>query len=422
MTKIRFYLKNQYSPRKTSLFMIVNYGDFQIVNNRKKYKPFKYYIGENICPAHWNKRICRAREIKQYPHYTSLNQRLCEIENMVYSIVMELKRENISLNSNNLKDMMDSRIKKHLAAHKPSIKKSNLFEFIDLFIKEVRNSRATSTILQYKNTLRLLTNYAIDIQDIDFKDINLDFYTRFHNYMYEAGYSETYFGNQIKFIRLFMNEATERGYNTHTQYKSRKFLSPQSQTTKVYLTNDEIERIKNLPLDHSRKLEKSRDMFIIACKTGLRFSDLIRLNPTNFANENQLLCITTQKTKAIVHIPLSKDIATLCKQYNFQFPTISNVTFNKHIRELGKMAGISSMVEINSLNEKGKNRQFVPKYELITAHTARRSFATNAFLAKIPTLSIMKITGHSTEQAFMKYIRISGEDNARNLLSHPYFL
>ena len=66
----------------------------------------------------------------------------------------------------------------------------------------------------------------------------------------------------------------------------------------------------------------------------------------------------------------------------------------------------------NSINE---------KFELITTHTARRSFATNAYLMDVPSISIMKITGHKTESSFMKYIRISQEDNANKLISHPFF-
>ena len=61
------------------------------------------------------------------------------------------------------------------------------------------------------------------------------------------------------------------------------------------------------------------------------------------------------------------------------------------------------------------------KHELITVHTARRSFATNAYLMNIPPISIMKITGHKTERAFLKYIKISQEDNANKLINHPFF-
>jgi len=39
----------------------------------------------------------------------------------------------------------------------------------------------------------------------------------------------------------------------------------------------------------------------------------------------------------------------------------------------------------------------------------------------VPTISIMKITGHRTEKSFMKYIRISQEENANKLTHHPFF-
>lgn len=61
------------------------------------------------------------------------------------------------------------------------------------------------------------------------------------------------------------------------------------------------------------------------------------------------------------------------------------------------------------------------KWELITTHTVWRSFATNAYLQNVPTISIMKITGHRTEKSFLKYIKISKEDNANKLISHPFF-
>jgi integrase len=65
--------------------------------------------------------------------------------------------------------------------------------------------------------------------------------------------------------------------------------------------------------------------------------------------------------------------------------------------------------------------QTVDKCELVTSHTARRSFATNAFLTDVPAMAIMKFTGHKTESAFMKYIRMSPKDNAIKLQSHKFF-
>jgi integrase len=61
------------------------------------------------------------------------------------------------------------------------------------------------------------------------------------------------------------------------------------------------------------------------------------------------------------------------------------------------------------------------KWELVSSHTARRTGATNMYKAGIPTLAIMKVTGHTSESSFLKYINISKEENARMLAEHPYF-
>jgi integrase len=70
----------------------------------------------------------------------------------------------------------------------------------------------------------------------------------------------------------------------------------------------------------------------------------------------------------------------------------------------------------------GKNvQETFLKYELVSTHTARRSFATNLYLADIPSITIMKMTGHKTEKAFLRYIRLTQEQNANKLLHHPFF-
>jgi len=58
------------------------------------------------------------------------------------------------------------------------------------------------------------------------------------------------------------------------------------------------------------------------------------------------------------------------------------------------------------------------KWELVTTHTARRSFATNVYKSGFPAISLMKITGHRTEKAFLLYIKVTPEENAQKLLSH----
>ena len=58
------------------------------------------------------------------------------------------------------------------------------------------------------------------------------------------------------------------------------------------------------------------------------------------------------------------------------------------------------------------------KWQLVSSHTGRRSFATNLYKSGFPSISIMNITGHKTEAAFLKYIKVTPEEHARLLAEH----
>lgn len=88
---------------------------------------------------------------------------------------------------------------------------------------------------------------------------------------------------------------------------------------------------------------------------------------------------------------------------------------NENLKSIGWEADFLDLVEVVNFKEGKRIVTFAKKYELISTHTARRSFATNLFKAGFPAISIMKITGHKTEKAFMRYIKITEEQNAELL-------
>lgn len=402
--------------------MVVHYGVSKSVGSGKQYLPLKYAVGESISPRQWNSRTCRVKESRAYPHYALLNARLQQLETIVHSLLLQYKLNSVCPTAQQLRDALDDELKKSsIRIHR---KKRLLFlSFIENYTNDMAGQKPSATILQYKNTFRLLQEFSSRHRRLlRFEDINLQFHTAFRIFMNSQGYSETYFGNQIRIIRMFMNEATDRGYNTQLFYKSRKFTSPMPELFKIYLTESEIARIQKLNLSRDPKMMKVRDVFIIGCRTGLRFSDLMRIQPANMSVNERLLKMETQKTNELVYVPLSPDVIELCKKYKGLFPRITNGLFNFYIKKIGELANICEDIEVRALKGGEVVYRIAKKYELISAHTARRSFATNAYLANVPTIAIMRITGHRTEEAFMKYLRIASESNARQLLSHPHFL
>jgi hypothetical protein len=94
---------------------------------------------------------------------------------------------------------------------------------------------------------------------------------------------------------------------------------------------------------------------------------------------------------------------------------------NLHIKTVGEKAGIVDLVPIEKMKGGLIVKSTAPKNELIKTHTARRSGCTNMYLSGIPTIDIMKISGHKTEREFLKYIKVGKEETAKMLYTHTYF-
>jgi integrase len=130
----------------------------------------------------------------------------------------------------------------------------------------------------------------------------------------------------------------------------------------------------------------------------------------------------TRKTNQRVSIPLHKTVKSILKKYNNKLPkAYVNQKMNVYLKELVAKAEINELIE-TTITKGGKiEKNTLAKSQLVSTHTARRSFATNMYLAEVPSISIMKITGHRTESSFLRYIRVSQKENADKLLTHPFF-
>ena len=130
------------------------------------------------------------------------------------------------------------------------------------------------------------------------------------------------------------------------------------------------------------------------------------------------LKVCTQKTDKVVVIPLHP-LAEMILARNEGHPpkAYSNPATNRLLKQLAEKAGFTAPVEVRTAAGKAVKQ----KWELVTTHTARRSFCTNTYLANIPLPAIMALSGHSKTQTFMSYIRITAEENATQLLTHSFF-
>jgi site-specific recombinase XerD len=412
MANVTFKLR---TPRGTSpqiIYLVYRFGQ-----NDK----LAYSTGLKVSPQHWNEKKMRARDVVECLDKDTINNRLNELQNVTERFLTSIKAGTGILSKDSLKAFLDSYTN-------PATSSLNKFHtFITDYLKqnETRVNPKTGKIICYKvcrehaRTYQYLQDFETSRRKgrkLEFEDINLDFYSDFTDYLQKLGLSVNTIGHKIQTLKAWLNEATDRGINHNQQYKSSRFKAITEDTDSIYLSNTELMQIYNCPLENVR-LDRVRDLFLMGAFTGLRFSDFTAINESNI--KEQVIKIEQQKTGKPVVIPLHPIILNIWNKYAGKLPpVISNQKFNQYIKEVCKLAGISTSEQKNQTRGGMRYRETFSKYELVGSHTARRSFATNLYLSGFPAMSIMQITGHKTETAFKKYIKVTAEQHADLLRKH----
>ena len=375
---------------------------------------------ESVLPIHWNKKEGAVK--KTYKGYLHLNEYLQSFKVKIDSIVRKAK---LSDDPNDIPTVDYVKNKYAELQNKKKVVEANkitFYEFVDKFIKESENLKRPSTIKTYKSARTYLQGYEKNRGvKLDWASFDVAFYNDFQKYFNEdMGCANATFGGAIKNVKVFLNEARERKINPFDHFKSKKFAVVNTPSDNIYLNETEIASLAALDLSTDKKLDRVRDLFVLACYCGLRFSDFSILRAEHFVGNR--LRIKTIKTNTNVEIPLHplvKEIREKYKEHENGLPKpVSNQKMNNFLKIIGKMAGIDRNVEISTYKGSAVLKETKKAWELISTHTARRSFATNLYKQGFQSISIMKVTGHTTERAFMKYIKVGLEENANMLETH----
>ena len=362
-------------------------------------KRFRYFFGISLKENKWSS--VKQRVKASATNALNINTRLSEIAKETVRIYYEFLNKDITPSNALLKEKLDSSLKGISS-------QLTFYEFVDEFIERSKNSKKPATIKDYIYTVNDLKTFEKYIRRrIDWEAIDMKFYDAYMDYQYNVkGNSQNLFGKRIKTLKTFLNDAYERGINKHLMYKGFKVL--QKETDAIYLTEDEIDKIYKLDLIDNKRLEKVRDLFIIECNTGVRFEDLMHIEKENILEDS--IKIKIRKTGEVLHTLLLPITRKLLKKYNYQLPKISNTNYNKYIKEIGQLAGLTDSITINTYKSGKAVSLKKKKYELISSHTSRRSFATNSYKRGLSPILIMSIIGHKKESTFLKYIRITNEE------------
>ena len=310
-----------------------------------------------------------------------------------------------------------------------TILKMSPIEFFSYYIQQKRIDNHTGryinerTKIHQRTVIKRLSDFIKDKRLPDsfatFTSKNFD--QQFTDWCYSVkNYKQNTVYATYGVLKPLLNAAKAEGFEFGDSYKSLKGKC--NETDAIYLTEDEIKKIYQLDIpslikageiDAKSTIEKTRDLFIISCWTGLRRSDVNRLDKATFDIAAKTITITAEKTKHQVVIPMHPMVLALYNKYKGVFPRLCDRGHTiEHLRQCARLAGIDDEVRMVE-NRGGKVSTLIyKKYQLVGMHTGRRSFATNMYKRRFPTIAIMRLTGHTTESNFLKYIKVSAEENA----------
>lgn len=407
----KFLLKEPKSKTETLISMFFRFDNQRLV----------YSTGEKVNPKDWDAKKQKVKSTRGLSDGESINNVLDQIATISKEIFREYKLNEKFVSPIVIKKELEDRM-----SIKTRKEDTTLFGFIEKYIEESKREKKESTIKTYLTTLKHLQDFNKKRSyPIEFETIDLEFYNKFKDYLsFELGLALNSVGKQIKNLNTFLNSATAAGINQNLTFREKGFKKLTEDVNHIYLNDTEIEAIYKLNLSYNITWEEVRDIFVIGCQTGLRFHDLSCLREHHIKKElkGEMIEFDTNKTGQKVIIPVAKRVKEILEKYNYQLPkVITNQKFNLYLKSIAELAKIKDDVEIIKTVGGKKQSLKYKKFELVTAHTARRSFATNVHLAGIASIDNMKMTGHKTESSFLKYIKTSQQENALKLMEHPYF-
>ena len=328
-----------------------------------------------------------------------------------------------------------------------------LFEdFLTSYIEDLETGRRTKKGRTVKVTpayikgLRIILGQIRNYQKETHRKIGLDDMTMetrnsLVGYWKGRGLMPNAINSYMTDVRTVAKAAYEDKLTKCDDFRLSDFVPKKEEVDNIYITPEQIQEMLELDLStkeavkerlerldiaederalqlskcritHIRTLEHVRDVFIVGCLTGQRVSDYARICEDMITEINgvEFILLTQQKTDKKVYIPVDRRVRQILDKYDGKLPHVCPNEMNKLIKTVGLLLGWTHDCGFDGkrLNPK-RGRRFC---DMLLSHTARRSFATNAYKAGVPLSSIQAITGHSSEAQLRRYLKLDAEEKA----------
>lgn len=397
MINLNFYLEER-KVNKNGLAPVNMVMTFNSQRLTKSVKNVKVKISD------WNPTKQRIRNASRGTINETYNQSLEDLTEAVHRINKVSLKYDINLTKEFILEKLNNPKSIELVER-------SFFKVFQEYLDTSKSTKAEWTIKGHRSAMRFIEDYArANKVKLTFEALDMSFFESLRSYAYdERKITNNYFARIIAALKAFMNWSFDKGYHINLNHK--KFRAPEVEKEVIYLTLEELMTLYKKEFD-SPRLEHVKDTYCFACFTGLRFSDVRTLNPSHIKGEYIVKSI--QKTGEVNNkIPLNKYALEILANYketvHEPLPRISIQKFNTYLKECVQAAEIDSPMPVVRQSGGTRIETVVPKWKLITSHTARKTFVTNSLILGMKEMVVRNITGHKKEENFKKYVKIAEE-------------
>lgn len=260
--------------------------------------------------------------------------------------------------------------------------------------------------LQSKYMFKHFKNHFGKIPDWkDFTKLNL---IDFISYLKNSGVCQSSIRTYCAILKSILNDYSDEVNIPCKDFD--KILSIRNvKSRETFLTESELDKICNLDVSGNNIYMFVKKIFLISAYTGCRHSDAILLDERNITNDR--IDYVSQKTNIFASIPLKPIIKDLILLPNIR---VNDVTFNNVVRDICRKAGIKDQIKIF---KRGKHLTG-EKWQFVSSHTARRSFATNLHLRGVDLYTISRLMGHTDIKSTTGYICCDVKLNSPEIIGY----
>ncbi|GAB3858760.1 site-specific integrase [Hymenobacter terrigena] len=406
MATVSFELKDPKSEKPTAI---------RILFNRQDGRPrIKIYTGDKILPAYWSagdiqRAITKARgmddDVKRANELINLsNERMGK---RLLDFWGECRAKGYLPTDAELRAVVEPEATQEVLAERPR----PLPDFLAYKERKARTLRP-NTIKAIGTLYNHLQRYEEAIgRPLEYLHFTVQFWHDFTSHLLDVGnLVDNSIAKHLAHFKPFLSDAFEQGRNPLQDYKRWRWKRRDPDV--VALTREELRDLAGVNLTmlpDAARLENARALFLISCYTGLRFSDVAALKPEH--QKGEWLQLTAQKTTEKLTVPLRGNLALplLADLWAGKIRAISNQKLNKYIKDVARMAKLNAPTEQVEYRGSQRTSTTLPKHEIISSHTGRRTFVTLSLEGGLSWETIMKATGHRDFKSFRRYIQVTPE-------------